>query len=229
MKKVFAVLFLTIGMVPTLAKSEIVTVPIQAKVSTIRGTPFGITAQPFVTTVTGSFAYDSTTPPRVDFVINSANYPATIPNGFMFQIGTATVTSSEYEIQARNDLFATGQSEDSFDAAANPSGFNGMGGDFRVNGVETKGLASMRIVDLEGTFYASSADVDVLPTHAQLDQADYVSGFLGDDTAPGGAGENYLIFGTGPVPEPGALLLAVQTFALLTFNRTKRLSTREQL
>jgi hypothetical protein len=194
------------------SQAEIITVPFSAVVTQAAGMPFGIVAQVGVTQVTGSFKYDTTTPPFTDPVINGATFPARIASGLVMNVGGVTISSSDYTLDAVNHF----DSSDIFRAIADPDG----GGDFRVNGVPTRGSAEMRLTDQHSTFYATNADVDVLPTQAQLNQADFQFGFLSDALGTGGETANNLTFMT--VPEPCALYLVAQALGLLLSRRFKR-------
>jgi hypothetical protein len=191
------------------AQSEVIIVPFEALVTQVVGAPFGIVAQAGVTRVTGSFAYDTTVMPFEDSVINNSVFPAKIDTGFVMHVGGVTITSSDYLLDAINDVTNFGGS-DIFRASADPDGLNSMGGDFRVNGVPARGSADMELIDIDQTFYATNADVDVLPTLAQLAQVDFQWGFLGDEMGSGGPNASYLLFQT--VPEPSGVLLALESF-----------------
>jgi hypothetical protein len=195
------------------SEAEIITVPFSAIVREVVGTPFGIVAQVGVTPVTGSFMYDTTTPPT-DMTTNGANFNTNIASGFALNVGGVSIRSSQYVVQATDHVLNFGGS-DIFRAVADTDI-----GDFRANGLQVQGSAEMWLVDTDQTMYALGTDTYIPPTQAQLGHADFHFGYLGDETAGGGSNTHYFVFTT--VPEPAPALLVAQALALLAIRRVRQ-------
>lgn len=210
MKQLIALL-----MIVSTAQAEIITVPFAATLTNVVGTPFGVVGQVGVTPVTGSFSYDTETPPEPITALNSANFRSLIASGFTLHFGGATISSSRYAINAQNDVSIFGDS-DIFRAIAS----DGIG-DFRLNGIPHEGGAEMHLVDTDQNMYQTNAEVFILPMLAQLNEADYYFGNVGDGLGTGGASANYFEF-RGAIPEPNVLLLSVQALLLVSAKPKRR-------
>jgi hypothetical protein len=183
------------------ASAEIITVPFSATLTRIVGRPFGIVGQVGVTPVSGSFSFDTLTPPDPVSPINNGKFDTRIASGFVLQVGGVTVSSSIYAVDAVNDVLNFGGS-DIFRAIAD----NDLG-DFRVNGIPHQGSAEMTLVDTDQNFYPTNADAFVPPTRSQLALSDFNFGFLGDELGTGGGNANFFEFRSMPIPEPEAIVL----------------------
>jgi hypothetical protein len=183
--------------------AEVVTVPFSAKVASVHGMPFGIQPEAFETIVSGSFSYDTSTPPT-NSSAGSADFVTRIPNGFVLNVGGVAITSWSYNIVARND--PSGYSSDLFGVQADD---DGNGNDFRVNGVAAQGAVEFLYSNPDNTLFADNDDVLMLPSQRQLDQVELVilRGGLNDEMG------NSVSFSI--IPEPCAILLAAQALGVL--------------
>jgi hypothetical protein len=194
--------------------AEIVTVPINGVVTKAFGTPFGVTFEPNVTPVTGSFKYDTATPPTAFSSVDS-DFLVSIPNGFVLYLPGVILSASNYNINLIND------DNRLFDLVGIQSGASGHGSDFRVNGVPApQGGVYVYLADVDNTIFPNSNSLRMLPTQSQVDQLDFIDRSLASD----GSGS----IEVGSVPEPGALLLVAQALCMLGLRR-ERLPLRTHL
>jgi hypothetical protein len=187
--------------------AEIVTVPFEGIVTMVFGTPFGVTFEPNVTPVTGSFKYDTATPP-IAFSSVDSDFLVSIPNGFVLNLPGVILSSSNYNINLVND------NNRLFDLVGIQSGASGHGSDFRVNGVPApQGGVYVYLADVDNTIFPNSNSLRMLPTQSQVDQLDFIDRGLASD----GSGS----IEVGRVPEPCALLLAAQLLCMLGVRRAR--------
>jgi hypothetical protein len=128
-------------------------------------------------------------------------------------IGNITITSSDFVLRTANNVLNFGGT-DIFRADANLHGHNSMGGEFFVNGTETDGAAVIQLNASDQLLFMNDAHAHFVPTPAQLLHVDFVTGYLADNTAPGGQNVNVIEF-RGFVPEPCAILLVAQSLCVL--------------
>ena len=144
------------------AHAEIVTVPINGVVTKAFGTPFGVTFEPNVTPVTGSFKYDTAIPP-IAFSSVDSDFLVSIPNGFVLYLPGVILSSSNYNINLIND------NNRLFDIVGIQSGASGHGSDFRVNGVPApQGGVYVYLADVDNTIFPNSNSLRMLPTQSQV-------------------------------------------------------------
>jgi hypothetical protein len=186
--------------------AEIVTVPIEGIVTKVEGMPFDIPLEVNVTPATGSFKYDTATPPTA-VSGHDADYSVTIPDGVALNLPGLTLSSSNYNVH----LSVHSVVDRSFDIVGIEASATGHG--FLVNGVPApEGGVAVHLADADNTIFSNSNSLRMLPSQSQVDQLDFIQFSRLSD----GSGN----FEIGSVPEPDAVLLASQL--LFLFSRRSR-------
>jgi hypothetical protein len=187
-------------------QAEIVTVPFNGTVSRIVGAPFGIQAEAGVTHVTGSFQYDTATPP-VEVAGNTARFMGA-PNGFIINVAGVSITGSSPFVLTQNDSLNLHDV-----LGANAGRFSRYSSPLAVNGMPVDGHAEMHLVERGTTLFSSDDDLLMLPSQNKVGKLDFdYYSLLVDDS------DNFLHIST-RVPEPGAVLLVTQLLCIFLFGR----------